>query len=184
MVWDRLWDWYDAHAGKYPDNILYFRDGVADSQYAAVKETELIKIRKAFNEFYVDAEKKVKEQQEKQQKAGNKSKGKGKAKEEEKKEAPQVKITAVICTKRHHTRFYPIKEADKQTTNGQSNCKPGLLVDGAITHPFYTDLYLQSHNGQKGTAKAAHYFILTNEMGISVDHLQHLVSPPPPPHPA
>ena len=45
------------------------------------------------------------------------------------------------------------------------NCKPGTLVDTAITSPYFQDFYLQSHDGIKGTAKSAHYFVLENEMG-------------------
>ncbi|KAH7092067.1 Piwi domain-containing protein [Paraphoma chrysanthemicola] len=171
MLWDQLWDWYKAHPREYPENILYFRDGVADSQYAELKEKELSEIRRCFNDFYEDTEAKKKEALEKELAA----EGKPIPKPGTPPPRPEVKITAVVCTKRHHTRCYPMKNSDKQAGNGNNNCKPGLLVDNAITHPFYTDFYLQSHNGQKGTAKAAHYFIIMNEMNMPVSDLQHLI---------
>jgi eukaryotic translation initiation factor 2C len=56
------------------------------------------------------------------------------------------------------------------------DCKPGALVDSAITSPYYGDFYLQSHNGLKGTAKSAHYFPLLNEMGLTDVQIQAFVS--------
>lgn len=88
-----------------------------------------------------------------------------------------MNLTAVVCTKRHHTRFYPMQEVDKQE-NGDHNCKPGTLVERSVTSPYFTDFYLQSHNGLKGTSMPAHYFVLVNEMNMPISELQHLVSLP------
>lgn len=124
----------------------YYRDGVADSQYQEVKDFELTQIRDACADFINDQgwTKRI------------------------------VKLTAVVCTKRHHTRFYPDKKGDMQA-NANNNCKPRTLVERSVTHPYFTDFHLQSHNGLKGTAKPAHYFVLANEMEMSTKDLQYLV---------
>lgn len=72
-----------------------------------------------------------------------------------------------------HVRFFP--EAQDAMRNNL-NCKPGTIVDAVVTSPFFEDFYLQSHNGLKGTAKSAHYFVLVNEMGKSSQELKDLVS--------
>jgi eukaryotic translation initiation factor 2C len=151
MVRERLWDWCAQNSGRFPQNILYYRDGVSDQQYAQVKDEELPQIRAGFDKFVEEVQIQNDEDL-----------------------APQtIKLTAVVCTKRHHTRFYPADSKDKQT-NGNNNCKPGTLVERSVTSPYFTDFYLQSHNGLKGTAKPAHYFVLVNEMDMKIPDLQHL----------
>jgi eukaryotic translation initiation factor 2C len=154
MVVDRLWDWFSLNKRKHPKNILYYRDGVGDSQFEEVRNKELVDIRDGYDQFVKEVRKAFGGDEE---------------------DSPPPKLTAVVCTKRHHTRFYPTKPADMQI-NAQDNCKPGTLVEQSVTNPYFTDFYLQSHNGIKGAAKPAHYFVLVNEMEIGVSDLQHLVS--------
>lgn len=80
-----------------------------------------------------------------------------------------VQVTAVVVTKRHHTRLYPINEK-----NPGKNCPPGTVVDSGITHPYYFDFYLQSHNLRTSTAKPSHYIVLQNNMNLSPKDLQDL----------
>lgn len=87
---------------------------------------------------------------------------------------PNVKLTAIVVAKRHHVRLFPTCPQDETLNNG--NCKPGTLVDTAVTSPYFQDFYLQSHNGIKGTAKSAHYFVLLNEMGMNEMAIQQFVS--------
>jgi eukaryotic translation initiation factor 2C len=160
MVFNRLHDWFYNNGSKLPKNILYFRDGVSDSQYEEIKRSELQAIRNAVETFLEQVEQEDEDEDED---------------EDSPKKAPErPKWTAVICTKRHHTRFYPEANRDIQS-NGNNNCKPGTLVERSVTHPYFTDFYLQSHNGIKGTARPAHYFVLENEMQIPVVELQYLV---------
>jgi eukaryotic translation initiation factor 2C len=84
-------------------------------------------------------------------------------------------MTALVAVKRHHTRFFPMP-ADA-TTNG--NCKAGTLVDTAITSPFFSEFYLQSHHALQGTAIPTKYFVLLNDLGLSDTVVQRLVSSPP-----
>jgi hypothetical protein len=142
-----LREWWGLHR-KWPRNVLYYRDGVSTSQYDEVIEKELPGISAAFNKL---------------------------AEELKQERAPDFKLTAVIVTKRHSTRFFPTKQQDAMP--GNENTLPGTLVDSIVTHPYYTDFYLQSHNGIKGTARPAHYFVLKNEMAMTMQQLQDLVSP-------
>jgi eukaryotic translation initiation factor 2C len=87
-------------------------------------------------------------------------------------ETPPLKLTALVVAKRHHVRLFPTA-ADAMPGNG--NCKPGTLVDIAITSPYFGDFYLQSHDSIKGTARSAHYFPLVNEMGLSEATMQSFV---------
>jgi eukaryotic translation initiation factor 2C len=90
--------------------------------------------------------------------------------------APGIKLTAIIVTKRHHTRFYPAKTEDemsKQPLN--QNCKPGTLVDSVVTNPYFVDFFLQSHIGIIGTARPARYDVIRNETGHTTQALQDLV---------
>ncbi|KAF2024624.1 stem cell self-renewal protein Piwi, partial [Setomelanomma holmii] len=143
LVLPLLRRWCQLH-NKWPSNVLYYRDGVSISQYDDIVQKELPGIRKAFTELAKQAKRSV----------------------------PDFKLTAVIVTKRHSTRFFPTKEQDAMASN--QNTRPGTLVDGVVTHPYYTDFYLQSHNAIKGTARPAHYFVLRNEMAITTEELEDL----------
>ena len=78
------------------------------------------------------------------------------------------KTTAVVVTKRHHTRFFPTGSPDWK------NCEPGTCVDSIVTHPVYFDLFLQSHIPIQGTAKPTYYFVIRNDMKFSTTQIQTL----------
>jgi len=80
------------------------------------------------------------------------------------------KITALIVTKRHHTRFYPMTE------DAKTNCKHGTVVDSAVCHPYYFDFFLQSHHAVTGTARSTYYFVLENGMGFTPEDLQNFTN--------
>ena len=64
---------------------------------------------------------------------------------------PLAKISFIIVGKRHHMRFFPDKEADKDRSG---NLKAGFVVDSEITSPYHRtkpDFYLQSHGGLLGS---------------------------------
>ncbi|KAF2126832.1 Piwi-domain-containing protein [Dothidotthia symphoricarpi CBS 119687] len=146
MVLERLKAWAAVNRNSLPDNIIYYRDGVSSGHYPKVKHEELTAIRSAY---------KI---------------ARGKAGLPPKK----LNLTAVIVTKRHHTRFYPIDFGDKDN-HGNNNCLPGTCVDKLVTSPYYQDFFLQSHSGIKGTARPTHYFILENQIpGMSLEKLRDL----------
>ena len=84
---------------------------------------------------------------------------------------PKPKVAIIIVGKRHHTRFYPIKEEDAD--NG-GNTKNGTVVDRGITKHW--EFFLQAHTGLQGTVRPAHYVVVRDEIGLGVDGLEQLVS--------
>lgn len=46
------------------------------------------------------------------------------------------KITVTICSKRHHSRFFPI---DRIAQDRNGNCVPGTIIEKDITHPTEYD---------------------------------------------
>ncbi|KAA8621618.1 Piwi domain containing protein [Pyrenophora tritici-repentis] len=104
-------DWYKFH-DRFPENVLYYRDGVSTSQFDDVNATEVAGIQAAFENLV-------------------------KSKKKDNTEVQKLKITAVIVNKRHGTRFFPLREIDAMTRN--NNCKPGLLVESSITSPYNTE---------------------------------------------
>lgn len=102
------------------------------------------------------------------------------------------KITITICSKRHHTRFFPI---DKIAQDRNGNCVPGTIIERDVTHPTEYDfckffpvvgrsfckistdkhLDLAAHNAIQGTARPVHYHVIHDENQMPVDAFQALV---------
>lgn len=128
-----LWKSQGNHAA-FPENLLVYRDGVSEGQYATVLEAELPLLRKACDSLYP---------------ARDRKKG-----------LPH--ITIVIVGKRHHTRFYPT--AVSKADNGNCNPLCGTVVDRGVTEARNWDFFLQSHKGLQGTARPAHYYVVLDEI--------------------
>ena len=205
MVKERLIDWAMKHLDSdglptLPARMLFYRDGVSESQYAKFRSFEIPQIQKAFNwaQEYL-------EWCQPPRPAGvslDPTSNPWPAMEPPPQQPTDddevhfvdntrfnaspvpFQLTYVVVGKRHNTRFYPMKEADiTKAYNGSianRNVKPGLVVDQVITHPYSFDFYLQSHQAVKGTARSAHYFVLQNDMGLTHDQLQQTVCKTPP----
>lgn len=143
MVQERIVAWMSKHAKRPPANILYYRDGVDDAQFAKVRSVELKAIRAAWN-------------------------GAIKAFSLLPPKVP-LRLSAVVVTKRHNTRFFPLNPKEETTSN---NCRPGTCVDVGIVSPYYFDFFLLSHNALAGTARPAHYYVIENGMHFKADELQ------------
>lgn len=74
------------------------------------------------------------------------------------------RFTFIVCTKRHHTRFYQKK--DDQVINPLC----GTVVDRGITHAPRFDFFLQSHHTSLGTARGAYYTVLHDEVFADRDN--------------
>lgn len=82
------------------------------------------------------------------------------------------KITVVVCSKRHHFRFFPMDQAGKDANN---NPIPGMVVERDITHPNQYDFFLNSHFALQGTARPVHYHVILDEIKWPVDRLQAMI---------
>jgi len=133
---------------KLPKRIIYYRDGVSESQYSKVVEIEVSAIKRAFEKL-----------------------------RKMKKWKDNIKVTTIVVTKRHHTRFYPIDKNDEEGKCG--NCQPGTVVDTTVTSPYFKEFFLQSHSGLQGTTKPAHYFVVQDDMKWDVGALAAFVSHTP-----
>lgn len=159
MVGERITDWIEAMTPRgqqyvtLPQRIIYYRDGVSESQYDQVVLHELSTFGMAFNDVVTEL--------------ANKKRVDPKA------SVTNPIIVAVVCGKRHHVRFYPL---NAQSADRCDNCHPGTTVDDIVTSPYYQDFYLQSHAAMKGTARPAHYFVVRNDDNTSVANLRSFVS--------
>lgn len=161
MVRERLQAWITTHK-RVPGCMVFYRDGVSDSQFHSLEGDEIAKIEPVWLEFW------------------NQAPNNGWERPSESK----LKLTYLVVTKRHHTRLYP-KDAKasyqswdsatrKTVTNG--NVAPGTVVDSIITDPRNPSFYLQSHHTFIGTGKCGHYHLLRNGMNLTVPDIEKLVS--------
>ncbi|WEW59523.1 hypothetical protein PRK78_004997 [Emydomyces testavorans] len=132
MLESRLRLWSKKNKA-FPENILIYRDGVSEGQYARVLEEELPLLRKACEGVYPATL--------------------------TKQGFPRISI--IIVGKRHHTRFYPVTEAEADKS---SNPFHGTIVDRGVTETRNWDFFLQAHTALHGTARPAHYFVILNEI--------------------
>ncbi|TGO08681.1 hypothetical protein BTUL_0196g00050 [Botrytis tulipae] len=137
MLKERLELYQKKNQGKRPLNILFYRDGVSESQFGMVLTQELPQIEKACKEF---------------------TENQGK---------PNIRITLLVVTKRHHTRFFPPK-LNKST----KNISGGLVVDKHIMNPNQMSFFLQSHDSPLGTARSAHYTVIANQCELTLEQLE------------
>lgn len=79
----RLWQTKGKHA-SLPENILVYRDGVSEGQYAQLTSAEIPQLRDACKQLYPPADTK----------------------------RGLPRLTVVVVGKRHHTRFYPTSVGD------------------------------------------------------------------------
>ncbi|KAF5873532.1 putative piwi-domain-containing protein [Botrytis fragariae] len=132
MIGERLDRYYTVN-NDLPEHILFYRDGVSESQYGMVVIDEIPRIKAGCRA------------------AGTRN-GKG--------QNWCPKITLLVVGKRHHTRFFP-KLAKTQKFN--NNLSSGLLIDTGVVTPNHFSFYLQSHDSALGTARSAHYIVIINE---------------------
>ncbi|KAF7879476.1 hypothetical protein EAF04_000672 [Stromatinia cepivora] len=141
MIGERLKK-YRSVNGALPEHILFYRDGVSESQYGMVVTDEIPLIKAGCKAVGAEA-------------------GKG--------DNWCPKITLLVVGKRHHTRFFP---REKKGEKYNRNLESGLLIDTGVVTPNHFSFYLQSHDSALGTAKSAHYIVITNESNYTPEHIQ------------
>ncbi|TGO35544.1 hypothetical protein BHYA_0154g00060 [Botrytis hyacinthi] len=125
-----------------PEHILFYRDGVSESQYGMVVNDEIPLIR-------ADC------------RAAGARGGKG--------DNWCPKITLLVVGKRHHTRFFPKLAKNVKFDN---NLPSGLVIDSGVVTPNHFSFYLQSHDSALGTARSPHYIVIINESDYTPESIQ------------
>lgn len=88
LLQSRIKIWANHNKGKFPENIVVYRDGVSEGQYDLVIEKELPLLKKACETIYPASD--------------------------TKKGPPRMAI--VVVGKRHNTRFYPTADGDAENS--------------------------------------------------------------------
>ncbi|GAA5918662.1 hypothetical protein JCM1841_002301 [Sporobolomyces salmonicolor] len=133
-----------------PSCILFYRDGVSESEWAALLEREIPSIKRAFSRLKLDP-------------AMLAEVGLALA---PKLAQWQPKLTFIACLKRHHLRAF------EQRGNHIQNIVPGTIIDTGIVDARAFDFYAASHKGLLGTTRPTRYVVLADEQNISADDLQ------------
>uniref|UniRef100_A0A905ATI6 Uncharacterized protein n=1 Tax=Glossina morsitans morsitans TaxID=37546 RepID=A0A905ATI6_GLOMM len=128
---------YKSYQNRYPEYIIYYRDGVSDGQFPKIRKDELGGIRRACAQVGCNP-----------------------------------KITCLIVVKRHHTRFFPLRQS--QGFRDFNNVDPGTVVDQYIVHPNEKQFFLVSHKAIQGTAKPTRYNVIEDDSNFDIDLLQKL----------
>ncbi|KAG4441773.1 hypothetical protein IFR05_002764 [Cadophora sp. M221] len=169
MIKERVMTWYRKMKDRpapnpmgtktgdtwFPKKILFYRDGVSESQYGMVRYQELPQI----SEGCSDALKEIRAGGPHSHNIPEKFKYK-------------PDITLMVITKRHHARVYDWR-TDQSTT---ANLPPETLVDSDVVTPNHVSFYLQSHASPKGTARSAHYVVLEDTCKYDMKKLQDMTN--------
>lgn len=142
---EELFRRYVKRVGHSPESVLYFRDGVSESEFSTVLAVELKALKSMFLISPLT-----------NQLTPHRAEVTGKA-----------KVTVIVCVKRHHTRLFPLiaNHGDRL-----GNVPPGTVVENGNGR----DIFLVSHAGLQGTVRPTHYVVLYDENKISVEEFQGL----------
>ncbi|ESZ91812.1 hypothetical protein SBOR_7807 [Sclerotinia borealis F-4128] len=128
-----------------PDQILFYRDGVSESQFGMVRHHEKQQILDgcidAYNQLSLDT----------------KNKRPGALPKLAKGVKWKPGLTLIVAIKRHHARFYPWSEDtanDAISKKNDPNLNAGTIVDSVVVTPNHLSFYLQSHCSPLGTARS------------------------------
>lgn len=91
--------------------------------------------------------------------------------------ADSIKVSIVVCTKNHHTRFFFEEKGAQGQPSSYVNPCPGLCVDASggaksIASANLNDFYLNSHVAIQGTAKPCKYTLVHDEIGFKMAELE------------
>jgi eukaryotic translation initiation factor 2C len=141
-----LENWMMANSGRAPKRVIYVRDGVSRELGDRVLQDEVKDLKNCLIERFSANEGSVKVAQE-------------------------IRFTVIVCTKRHHVRFFP----RPGTGDRNGNPLPGTLVETGCTGAVDLDWYLCSHAAIKGTARPMHYHVLLDENNFGLEELQQFI---------
>jgi eukaryotic translation initiation factor 2C len=146
MVGELLDDFYQE-VEKLPNRIIFFRDGVSETQFHKVLQEELQSIKQACLSSRFHGYK------------------------------PFITFVVVQKRHHTRLFPADTDQSSTQNNFHfqYENIPPGTVVDSVITHPKEFDFYLCSHWGVKGTSRPTHYHVLWDENRFTSDELQKLV---------
>ncbi|KAM0125610.1 hypothetical protein ACHAO1_010533 [Botrytis cinerea] len=130
-----------------PDHILFYRDGVSESQFGMVRHHETQQIFDGCSDAYTEMKRHLEK---------NRLKTLLKVPGGEK---WKPKLTLIVAIKRHHTRFYPLTLVD-----GDPNLNAGTIIDSIVVTPNHFSFYLQSHCSPLGTARSTQYVVIYDDL--------------------
>ncbi|KAK3068586.1 hypothetical protein LTR53_013730 [Teratosphaeriaceae sp. CCFEE 6253] len=146
---------YAKRNNHMPEHMVFYRDGVGEDQFDTASSREIERVRDGFRSAWGTMLKLKKQDPTRYQTLRLVG------------VPPPLDLTFIVVSKRHHTRFFPVKGDDDSSADERHNFNvmPGLMVDSVITRPEDKkkgtfDFYLQSHVALAGTAKSAHYIVL------------------------
>lgn len=130
-----------------PDQILFYRDGVSESQFGMVRHHEKQQILDGCSDAYSEL------------KRDPENKRSGALPAVAKRNTWKPKLTLIVAIKRHHARFYPQTVVAKDPNLGA-----GTIVDSVVVTPNHFSFYLQSHSSPLGTARSTQYVVIHDDM--------------------
>ncbi|GAA5997994.1 argonaute/piwi family protein [Rhodotorula paludigena] len=130
-----------------PDSLVFFRDGISESEFSAVKTFEGNAISNACQQLKADH-------------AIRRHLGES---EVQKLDNWQPKVTLIAALKRHHVRAFVPDPRDAKDFQRAGNIVPGTVFDRDVTDAKVLDHYGASHKALIGTTRATRYVVLTDE---------------------
>ncbi|GAU45842.1 hypothetical protein TSUD_175410 [Trifolium subterraneum] len=145
MVGELLDDFYQE-VEKLPNRIIFFRDGVSETQFHKVLQEELQSIKQACSSRFHGYKPFI-----------------------------TFVVVQKRHHTRLFPADTDQSSTQNNFHFQYENIPPGTVVDSVITHPKEFDFYLCSHWGVKGTSRPTHYHVLWDENQFTSDELQKLV---------
>lgn len=87
---------------------------------------------------------------------------------------PVAPMSCLVVQKRHKIRFKRI-QAHQGRRGPDFNIQPGTVVDSTVTHPTDFDFYMAPHKAIQGTSRAAHIYMIFDEIKFSQDEAQAMI---------
>ena len=150
-MFDQVLRRFEKRNNRLPKHIIYWRDGLSDSQVAGFEESELkallgkcnLKMRNSDLMLVVSDVRTTR--------------------------GLNFKLTVINAIKRHHTRFFPQSE---RHSDKNGNIVAGCVVENSSDGK---DFFAVTQAALQGVVRPTHYRVLHDENNLSAEDLQRLV---------
>lgn len=145
-IMDEQLRFFAKHNGKkMPSKIIYYRDGVGDSQFDNFVGNEIESMKRACQKIYPQGMQ------------------------------PPITVIIVNKRHHTRVFPLSVKDkGDGGDGTKFNNIRPGTVIDTDIVSPKYFQFFLASHSAIQGVSKPAKYTVILNECKISADDMQSL----------